>query len=53
MWWREDGRKYKRKALEKTPRPFLKPATDEAIRSGELHDVYWRHWLIAQQMVTT
>lgn len=53
MWWHEDGYWHNADVLEKAPRPFLKPATDDAIRSGELHDIYWRRWLVAQQIATS
>ena len=52
MWWHEDGHKYHAETIEKAGRPFLRPATDDAIRSGEIHDIYWRRWLVAQQAVT-
>ncbi|TVZ01275.1 hypothetical protein EAS64_33900 [Trebonia kvetii] len=53
MWWWEDGYWHNAQELEKLPRPFLKPATDDAIKSGELTEIYWRRWLIAQQMATS
>jgi hypothetical protein len=53
MWWREDGRWHRADFLRKAPRPFLKPSTDDAIESGAIHDIYWRHWLIAQEAVTS
>lgn len=53
MWWREDGVKYNSPYLKKAPRPYLKPATDDAIASGEITETYERHWLIAQEAVTT
>lgn len=53
MWWREDGFWYHAGELEKGPRPYLKPATDDAIESGAVYDIYWRHWLVAQEAVTS
>jgi len=52
MWWYQDGFWHHAAELEKGPRPFLKPATEQAIESGEIYDIYWRHWLMAQEAVT-
>lgn len=53
MWWREDGKLHHAGAIEKAPRPYLEPATDAAIASGEVYDAYWRRWLVAQEAVTS
>lgn len=53
MWWWEDGFWHHAKHLEKGPRPYLMPATLESIESGAITDVYWRHWLVAQEAVTS
>lgn len=52
MWWHEDGFKYQSAHEEKAPRPYLRPATEDAIASGEITEAYWRRWLVAQQMAT-
>jgi hypothetical protein len=52
MWWHSDGFTYHSAREVKTARPYLKPATDQAVESGELRDIYWRRWLVAQQMAT-
>jgi hypothetical protein len=52
MVWHEDGIEYRRTFLEKFGRPYLKPATYGAIASGEVEDIYWRHWLRAQMEAT-
>ena len=52
MRWVEDGEWHSRRAIDKKGRPFLEPATEDAIRSGAIHQVYYDHWLIAQQAVT-
>lgn len=51
MWWSEDGRDFRSPHLTKAPRPYLKPATETAIASGEITEQYFRHWLIAQEMI--
>lgn len=52
MWWRENGRLYhKGPVIGKTGRPYLKPATEDAISSGEITRTYYDHWLRAQQEV--
>lgn len=53
MWWREGKSLHHAGVLKKAPRPYLEPATDAAIASGEIYDTYWRHWLIAQEAVTS
>lgn len=53
MWWREDGIRHRASELGKLPRAYLKPATDDAIASGEITETYVRHWLVAQEAVTT
>lgn len=53
MWWRDEHGMHHAGKLEKGPRPYLEPATDAAIASGEVYDTYWRHWLLAQEMVTS
>jgi hypothetical protein len=53
MWFSEDGRRYKSPEITKAPRPYLKPATDDAIASGEITEIYARHWLVAQEAVTS
>jgi hypothetical protein len=52
MVWHTDGKEYRATFLEKFGRPYLKPATRDAIDSGEIHDIYWRRWLWAQEAVT-
>jgi hypothetical protein len=52
MWWWQDGYWYHAESLTKAPRPYLKPATDDAIRSGDIYEIYWRHWLYAQEAIT-
>lgn len=52
MWWHEEGKWHHAGILKKAPRPYLEPATDAYIASGELYDTYWRHWLVAQEAVT-
>jgi hypothetical protein len=52
MHWFEDGRWEKAKVLEKAPRPYLKPAVDDAVNSGAVLQIYYDRWLIAQQSVT-
>ena len=52
MWWHEDGYKHRSRVEEKAPRPYLEPATDDAIESGDIREAYWRRWLAAQQMAT-
>ena len=52
MRWYEDGNWYRMREVTKKGRPFLEPATEDAIRSGAIHQIYWGHWLIAQQAVT-
>ena len=52
MRWFEDGSWHYARSLDKTERPFLKPATDDAVNSGAILDIYYRHWLLAQQAVT-
>lgn len=53
MWWHEDGHWHHAGVLTKAPRPYLEPATDAYIASGDLYDTYWRHWLVAQEAVTS
>jgi hypothetical protein len=53
MWWHEGGKWHHAGVLNKAPRPYLEPATDAYIASGELYDTYWRHWLVAQEAVTS
>ena len=50
MWWREDGFRHRARKLSKAPRPYLRPATEDAISSGEIYEAYWRRWLTAQQV---
>ena len=52
MWWHEDGFKYRSRHEAKAPRPYLRPATNDAIESGEIYEAYWHRWLVAQQMAT-
>lgn len=52
MSWLEDGRWWEMSRVTKAPRPFLKPATDDAVDSGAILQIYYEHWLIAQQMAT-
>jgi hypothetical protein len=52
MWWLEDGTWYHKASIRKAPRPYLEPATDDAVHSGAVYDIYFAHWLIAQQSVT-
>lgn len=52
MRWFEDGRWFRAQELKKAGRPFLEPATNDAIRSGAIYQIYYDHWLIAQQSVT-
>jgi hypothetical protein len=52
MHFEEDGVRYRSPHITKAPRPYLEPATDAAIASGEIYDTYWRHWLVAQEAVT-
>jgi hypothetical protein len=52
MHWLEDGAWWRMTEIAKEGRPFLKPATDDAVHSGAVHQIYWDHWLIAQQSVT-
>jgi hypothetical protein len=52
MHWYENGNWHHAGAVTKGSRPFLKPATDDAIESGAIHQIYYDHWLIAQQSVT-
>ena len=52
MHWREDGRWHRARLVELPERPYLKPATDDVIDSGELLDIYYRHWADAQATVT-
>lgn len=52
MAWFEEGTWHGAHRLTKGPRPFLKPATDDAVNSGAILQIYYEHWLIAQQAVT-
>jgi hypothetical protein len=52
MSWFEDGRWWQMAEVEKAERPYLKPATEDAIRSGAIYQIYYDRWLIAQQAVT-
>ena len=52
MRWYEDGRWHRAREIEKAGRPYLEPATDDAIRSGAITRIYFDHWLIAQDMAT-
>jgi len=52
MHWFQDGRWYTRNFRELLPRPFLEPATRAVIDSGELHQIYYDHWLRAITAVT-
>lgn len=52
MHWFEDGTWNKAKTLRKTERPYLKPAVDGAVHSGAILQIYYDHWLAAQQSVT-
>lgn len=51
MTWLEDGRLWSMGSIDKTERPFLKPATEQAVESGDIYQTYYNHWLIAQQTV--
>jgi hypothetical protein len=48
MTWHEDGEWYQARILRKGPRPYLKPATEDVIDSGELLRIYADHWTRAQ-----
>jgi hypothetical protein len=52
MRWFEDGSWHSARKLTKAERPYLEPATDDAVRSGAITRIYYDHWLIAQQAVT-
>lgn len=52
MWWREDGRWHRAAALEKLPRPYLKPAVNRTVESGDVSRIYYDHWRAAQEEVT-
>jgi hypothetical protein len=52
MKWVEDGKGYRAKFLQKQPRAYLRPATEDAIHSGDVSRFYYDHWLRAQQEVT-
>lgn len=52
MRWVENGKTYYKKARELPERPYLKPATEDVIASGELHDIYVRNVEIAIASVT-
>lgn len=52
MKWVEDGKKFRARRLEKWPRPYLRPAVEDAFESGMLLQTYYVHWLRAQQEVT-
>lgn len=52
MKYYEDGVKHEMQFRELPPRPYLKPATEDVIDSGELLQIYWMHWALAQAEVT-
>lgn len=52
MKYKEDGVWYKMHFRELPARPYLKPATEDTIDSGELLQIYWQHWALAQAEVT-
>jgi hypothetical protein len=52
MRWVEDGSWHFARRISKIERPYLEPATDDAVRSGAITKIYYDHWLIAQQAVT-
>lgn len=52
MKYYEDGVWYKQHERTLKPRPYLKPATEDVTDSGELLQIYWQHWALAQAEVT-
>ena len=52
MTWLENGQWYSKRSIDKIERPFLRPATDDAVNSGAILRIYYDHWLRAQQAVT-
>jgi len=52
MSWYEDGAWHRMREVEKAGRPYLEPATDDAIQSGAITRIYFDRWLIAQDMAT-
>jgi len=52
MSWIEDGQWYRMHEISKAERPYLAPATDDAVHSGAISRIYYDHWLIAQQAAT-
>lgn len=52
MRWIEDGRVHYSRGHSLPKRPYLRPATDDVIRSGELTAIYYKHWAEAQAEAT-
>ena len=52
MRWVEDGRVHYSAGHDLPPRPYLLPATERLIDTGEITAIYYDHWLRAQQDVT-
>lgn len=52
MWYFEDGRWYHAHEITKAPRHYFWPVVNEALASGTVERIYWRHWYYAQKAVT-
>jgi phage gpG-like protein len=53
MRWVEDGRVHYSRGHDLPARPYLLPATEFLISTGDITAIYYQHWLDAQEAVTS
>lgn len=51
MWWPTGVWKYHAAHQVKVPHPFLKPAVEVIVNSGDASRIYYERWLAAQQTI--